>query len=157
DVVRHEAAAEGTVRFVARDREPLPIGLQLVAGVDRGQRRRNPAGLQGVGWIRAAADLAQAEVFARFDDRRANLFTFLVRPPDVEAGRAGHAVAQSADSAARDFDPVHVEELDVGDRSAIELFDHVLRVRTLNLVTVVIADHRLAAGDRRGAFVTRAL
>ena len=56
DVVRDEAAADRGGALVAVGRQPLAIGLHLVAGVDAGQRRRDPARLEGVGRVRARAD-----------------------------------------------------------------------------------------------------
>src|SRR5262249_12756573 len=80
-----------------------------------------------------------------------------VRAPDLETRRAGHAVTQRAHFAARDIDRVHVEELDLGYRTAVQLLDYVLRVRSLNLIAIVPPRHRTAAGDRRRAFVARRL
>ena len=153
DIVRHEAAAEGGIGFVARARQPLAIGLHLVAGIDRRHRRGDPARLQRVGRVGARADLHHAEVLAGFEDRGADLFAFRVGAPHFEARRAGHAVAQRAHLAAGDRDVAHMEELDVRERAAVELLDHVLRVRALDLVAVELADDRLAHRARRRAVV----
>ena len=74
DVVRHETAAERARGLIAVGRQPLAVLLHLLAGVDRGQRRRNPAGLQRVGGIRTRAHRNQAEVLAGLEDRVADLF-----------------------------------------------------------------------------------
>src|SRR5262245_51124522 len=50
-----EASADGGHAFVPRRREPLAIGLQARARVDGRERRRNPAGLDRVGRVRASS------------------------------------------------------------------------------------------------------
>ncbi len=125
----------------------------LVAGIDRRHRRRDPARLQRVGRVGARADLHDAVFLAGFEDRGADFVAFRVRTPHFEAGRARHAVAQRAHLAARDGDVAHVEELDVRERAAVELLDHVLRVRPLDLIAVELAGHRLAHRARRRAVV----
>ena len=134
-------------------RQPLAVLLHLLAGVDGRQRRRNPAGLQRVGGVGARADLNQAEVLARFENRLANLLALRVRPPDLQPRGAGHAVTQGANLPALDLDRVHVEELDVGNRPAIQLLEDPGRVRALHLVAVVLTDDRLAARVRGRAIV----
>ena len=86
DVVRHEAAADRASGFVARRRQPLAVLLHLVAGVDRGQRRGNPTRLERVAGVGARADLHQAEIAARLQDRLADLVALCVRAPDLEPG-----------------------------------------------------------------------
>src|SRR5690606_8023823 len=62
DVVADEAAAKRTDRLVAVRAEPVAILLQhAFTAVDAGQRRRNPAGLERVRRVRAAADEAQVD------------------------------------------------------------------------------------------------
>ena len=51
-----------------------------------------------------------------------------------------------ADLPSRDVDIVHVEKLDVRNRPAVQLFNHLLRIRSLYLVAVEVANDRLAAG-----------
>ena len=80
-----------------------------------------------------------------------------VRPPDFEPRRAGHAVAQRAHLAAGDVEPVDVEELDVGDRPAVHLLQHLGRVGALDLVAVVHAVDLLAVGARGRARVAAEL
>jgi hypothetical protein len=57
-------------------------------------------------------------------------------------------VAQAAHLAARDIDRVQGEKFHLGDRAAIELFENLPGVGALNLIAVVAARHRLAAGPR---------
>src|SRR5690606_25359797 len=133
--------------------QPLAIRLQLLAGVDRGQRRRNPAGLERVRRVRARADLVQAEVATGLDDRRANLVALLVRAPDLETRRARHAVAQRSHGATGDLDRVHVEELDLRHRTAVQLLDQIPGVRALDLEAVALAHDGLAHRTRRRAVV----
>src|SRR5690606_32773642 len=149
DVVRYEAPGETARAFVAVGRQPLAIRLQLVARVDGRQRRRNPARLERVRRVGARADLMEPEVLPGLDDRGADLFALLVRPPDLETGSAGHAVAQRAHRAASDLDRAHMEELDLLDRPAVQLLDHLPRIRALDLVAVALANNGLAHGPRR--------
>ena len=60
---------------------------------------------------------------------------------------------QRADLPALDVDRVHVEELDVRDRAAVEALQDLGRVRALDLEAIVPADDRLAAGDRGRSIV----
>ena len=153
DVVGDEAAADRAGGLVARRRQPLAVLLHLLAGVDRGQRRGNPARLERVARVGARADLDQAEVPARLDDRLADLVALCVRTPDLEPGRTGHAVPQGADLAALDVDRVHVEELDVRERAAVQPLEDLRRVRALDLVAVVPPHDGVAARLRRRAVV----
>ena len=75
--------------------------------------------------------------------------------PDLETGRAGHAVTKRAHLAAADLHHVHVEELDVGNRAAVQLLDQLGGVGPLNLEAVVAADDGLASGAPRRAVVLR--
>src|SRR6185295_13921610 len=65
--------------------------------------------------------------------RVADFLAVLVRPPYLEARRAGHAVAQRTHFLLADLDRAHEEELDLGHRAAVELLDDLPRVRALNL------------------------
>src|SRR6266853_2499523 len=143
-----QTAAERTRTLITRRRQPLPVGLHLFAGVDRGQGRRDPPRFKRVGRVRAVADLTKTKVLAGLNNRGAYLFAFGVRPPNLEARRAGHAVAQRANLTSRDVDDVHAEKLDVRKRPTVELFDHLLRVRPLNLVAVKVAHDGLPGWDR---------
>ena len=69
DVVGDEAAADGAGGLVAVRRQPLAILLHLLAGVDRRQRRGNPARFERVGGIGARTDRHDAELFAGLEDR----------------------------------------------------------------------------------------
>ncbi len=62
-------------------------------------------------------------------------------------------MTQGADLTAADVDLVHEEELDLGDRAAVQLLDHVLGVRALDLEAVVVTVHSPAHGGRRRAIV----
>src|SRR5688572_14040684 len=92
DIVRDEAAADRASGFVARRRQPFAVLLHLLAGVNRGQRRGNPTRLERVAGVGASADLNQAEIPARLQDRLADLVALCVGAPDLEARRAGHAM-----------------------------------------------------------------
>src|SRR5580692_1080226 len=154
DVLRYEAAAERSGEaLVAAGREPLAVRLQLLAGVDGGQRRRDPAGLEGVGRVGAGADRGEAELLARLQDRVPDLEVLLVRAEDLESGLAGHAVPERGDLPALDGDEVGAEELDVRDRAAVQLLDHLGRVGPLDLEPVLRPGHGLAKRARRRAVV----
>ena len=154
DIVRDEGAADRARRLVAVRRHPSPVRrLGLAAGVDRRERRGNPARFERVRGISAAADLGQAEAFARLDQRGPDLLALLVRPPEFEPRRARHAVAQRLDPPPADIDPVHVEEFDVRHRAAVCAVQHFRRIRPLDLETVVPPRHRPAHRPRRRAVV----
>src|SRR5262245_56260305 len=144
DVLRHEAAGERAAGLVAVRGQPLTVRLHALVGVDGGQRRRNPAGLQSVRGVRARADLPHAELLAGLDDDVADFLALLVRAPDLEAGRAGHAVTQRAHGVLADLDRAHEEELDLGHGTAVQLLDDLPGVRALDLEAVGNAVHGLA-------------
>src|SRR5690606_14582911 len=121
DIARDEAARQRARGLVAVFLQPLAVRLQLLAGVDRRQRRRNPPGLERVRRVGARADLMEAELPARLDDRRANLVALFVRAPDLETRRTRHAVTQRPHRTSLDLDRVHVEELDLRHGTAVEL------------------------------------
>ena len=83
-------------------------------------------------------------VLAHFENGVLHFVAFAVGAPNLEARRAGHAVAQRAHLTASDVDVAHVEELDVRHRAAVQLFNDGLRVGALDLVAVVLAHHWLA-------------
>src|SRR5215469_320227 len=60
---------------------------------------------------------------------------------------------QRANLAARDVDRVHMEKLDLPDGSAVQLFDDLGRVRPLDLVAVMLANHSLSARNRGRAVI----
>ena len=136
DVVRVVAAAERAGALVALGRKPLAICLHLVAGEDRGQRARDPARLERVRRVDAGADLAEPVVLAGLDDRRADVLHLLPRPEQLEAGDARHAVVERAHLLACDRDLAEVEELDLGQRPAVRLRQHLERGRPLHLEAV---------------------
>ena len=82
-----------------------------------------------------------AELGARLQHGVADPAVVLVRPPDLQTRRAGHAVAQRAHLGAADVQVPHVEELHLLDRPAGELLDDLPRVRALDLEPVVLAVH----------------
>ena len=65
-------------------------------------------------------------VLAGLDDRVADLLALLVGAPDLEPGRASHAMPQCAHLPPGDVDLTHVEELDVRRGPAVQLLDHVV-------------------------------
>src|SRR5690606_21773649 len=125
--------------------------------VDAGQRRRNPAGLQRVRRVRAAADEAQvdADVARGLCDRRLDVVLVGVRTPELEAGHTSHAVPQRPHAPGTDVDPVDMEELDVGDGAAVDLLEDLVRFRTLDLEAVMRAVDRLAVRAAVGAGIVR--
>src|SRR5690606_19096942 len=95
----------------------------------------------------------QAELFARLEDLLLDVVLLVVRTPDFEARRAGHAVAQRADGLVADLHRRHVEELELVERSAVELLDHVPGARALDLEAPRNAVDRLAHRAARAAVV----
>src|SRR5262249_2246933 len=106
---------------------------------------RDPAGLERVAGIGTRADLHQAKITARVHDGLADLIRLGIRSPDLETRSPRHAMAQAGDLAALDVDDAHIEALDLGQRAAVELLQHLRRVRALDLIAVGAAHHRLAA------------
>src|SRR5690606_31377589 len=153
DRLADERAADRAGRLVRVGRQPLAVALQLVAGVDRRQRARDPARLERVRRIGAAADRDQAELFTRLEDLLADVVLVLVGAPDLEARRAGHAMAQRADGLVADLHRRHVEELELVERGAVELLDHVPGARALDLEAPADALDRLAHRAARAAVV----
>src|SRR6185312_1252223 len=154
DVVRDEAAADRAGGLVAAGREPLAVLLHLLAGVHGRQGRGNPARLQRVRGVGAGTHRDDAELFTGLQDRIADELALLVRPPQLQARGAGHAVPQGAYPLAANVDRVHGEELDVGNRSAVQLVEDLLRIRALHLVAVVAARDGLALRIAGGTIVT---
>ena len=136
-------------------REPLPVRLHLLAGVHGRQRRRDPARLQRVGRVGAAADQVQAEFLARLEDRVANQIVLGIRSEQLVPGLASHAVPQGAHSLAGDGDVAHVEELELRRLAADHLLQHLHRVRALKLEAIRLAVERV--GPRRRTLVERDL
>src|SRR3546814_14158981 len=70
-----------------------------------------------------SSDVCSSDLLlARFQDGAANLFLFLVGAPYLEPRRARHAVAQRADRLARAVHGGHVEETELFQRAAMQLF-----------------------------------
>src|ERR1700761_4621334 len=154
DVARHEAAAERAGEaLVADGREPLAVRLELLAGVNRGQRRGDPAGLQRVRGVGAGPNRHDAELLAGVKDRLADLEVLLVRAPDLKARLTGHAVPERVNLTALDVDEVGAEELNVRDRPAVQLRNHLGGVRALDLEAGLRAGDGLAPRARRGGGV----
>src|SRR5689334_24504364 len=84
DVPGYETAADRAGGLVAVRTEPLAIVPELLARVDRRQRRWYPAGLQRVRRIGAAAAGHQTELVAGLEDRRTDLVLLCIRTPDLE-------------------------------------------------------------------------
>ena len=139
DVVGVVAPAERAGALVALRGQPLAVRLHVVAGEDRRQRARDPARLERVRRVDARADVDEAELGAGLEDRGLDLGAVVPRAEDLAARDARHAVVQRAHLAAGDRDPVHVEEPDLGQRPAVELLEHLERVRALDLVAVDLA------------------
>src|SRR5690606_2205983 len=89
-------------------------------------------------------DRNEAEFFASLQDFVADIFLIFIGAPDLKTRRSGHAVAQRADGLVADLHGRHVEELELLERFAVELLDHVPGARTLDLETPGNAVHRLA-------------
>ncbi len=132
---------------------PLAVGLHALVRVHGRQRRRHPAGFQRVRRIGARTHRHQAEFLAGFQDGSGNLFALGVRAPDLETRLAGHAMAQRADLAALDGHLGHVEELQLGQRRAVQLVDHILGLGALDLEAVELAGHCVAVRARRRTVV----
>src|SRR5690606_35982020 len=97
DVGGDVTAGEGPAGLVAVGGQPLPIRLHPLPGVDRGERRGDPTRLEGVGGVCPGADLAEAELLPRLEDRRFDLGAFLVGTPDLDTRLAGHAMPEGGD------------------------------------------------------------
>src|SRR5690606_5057361 len=93
----------------------------------------------------------QAELFTGLEDLVADVVLLFVGTPDLEARRAGHAVAQRAHGLVADLHLAHVEELELVERGAVELLDHVPGLRALDLEAPRNAVHRLAHRAARRA------
>src|SRR5690606_19967772 len=104
DVLRDEAAADRRIRLERVAREPLAIGLHVLAGIDCLQWRRDPAGFHCAGAIGAAADELQTELGTGFDDRIADLITLGPRTPEFEPRSAGEGMSERADLVTGDLD-----------------------------------------------------
>jgi hypothetical protein len=152
DLVRDEAAGQRVGRLVAVGREPLAVVAQLLGGVDRRQRRRDPAGLEGVGRVGARATRLDPELAAHLEDGVADLLVGLVGAPDLQARGTGHAVTQGADLLAADVHGRHAEELQLLEVAAVQLLDDRPGVGALDLEPPHVARHGLAVrpGGRAG-------
>jgi len=102
DVVRVEAAAERAGALVPVRGEPLAVGLQVVAGEDRGQRAGDPARLEGVRRVDARSDLREAELLAGLDDCGLDLVAFGPGAEELEPGDAETIDALDRGEAGRD-------------------------------------------------------
>jgi hypothetical protein len=95
------------------------------------------------------------DVARRLHDRRLDVVLVGVRAPDLEARRAGHAVAQRLHAPRADVDPVDVEEFDVRYRAAVDLVEDLVGFGALDLEAVVRAVDRLAVGAAVRARIVR--
>src|SRR6185437_10628363 len=148
------AAADRARALVAGGRQPLAIRTHLLARVHRRQRRGDPSGLEGVARVGTRSHLLEAEVSAGLHDGSADLVVLGVGTPDLESRLPRHSVAQTSDLPTFDVDDAHVEELDLRQRSAVELRQNLRGVRTLDLESVVAAVHGLTARIRGGSVIT---
>src|SRR5204863_3571252 len=101
----------------------------------------------------ARTHLNNPELLAGFDDGLADLFALFVRSEHFQTGSARHAVTKRTDVASADLDDIHVEELDVGNRTAIQLRDELRGVGSLNLKAIGLAVNSLSFGIARRAIV----
>ncbi len=136
DVVRVEAASQRSGRFIRALGQPFSIRLHLLARVDRGERARQPTGFERVRVVSAATDLNHAVLLAGLEQRRMNDVVVLPRPPHLQAGLPGHAVAQRSHFLARDLQARHVEEAQLRRLLTRRLADDVHGAGTLDLVAV---------------------
>src|SRR5690606_25978960 len=88
-------------------------------------------------------DLAQAEGAAFGDERPLHHLAVLPRAGKLEAGNAPHRVAHAADPAAGDVQDIGAEEADLRQRAAVEFFQQIPRLRSLDLIAVEVAALRL--------------
>src|SRR5690606_13381535 len=97
DVVGEQRATQRANGFVVVGTQPVTVVLQhAIAGVDAGQRARDPAGFQGVGGVGARAHEAQVHAgsLGSFGDGGLDVVLVSVGAPDFETGSASHAVTQ---------------------------------------------------------------
>ncbi|OIQ69645.1 hypothetical protein GALL_487530 [mine drainage metagenome] len=153
DIVRDEAAADRAGRLVAVGRQPVAVGAHRVASIDGRQRRRNPPGFQRVGGIGSAADLPHPKGRPGGNDGRANFLALGIGAEHLQPRLARHAVTQGTHLAARDGDPVKVEELDLGQRPAVQHLKDRLGLGPLDLIAIVAAADRFAHRARGRAVV----
>src|SRR3546814_1060209 len=105
-----------------------------------------------------SSDVCSSDLLlARVQDGAANLFLFLVGAPYLEPRRARHAVAQRADRLARDVHGGHVEETELFQRAAMQLFYDCPRIRALHLESPACAGDGLAHRAHRSEVHTSEL
>src|SRR5699024_6093996 len=108
------------------------------------QRRGDPPRLERVRRVGARSAGLDAELGAGLEDRVSDLLVLRVRAPQLETRGASHAVAQRAHTRPGDVEVAHVEELDLLERTAVELLDDRPGVRPLDLEAVVVAGDEVA-------------
>src|SRR5215470_6042533 len=113
DTVGVETPSKRSHRFIAGAREPLTIRLHLFAGVNRRQWRWDPARLQAARGIGSGAYLANTVFPAGFDDCVLNLIRVFPWAEQFPARLPHHSVTQGTNVTSRDFEDIHIEELDV--------------------------------------------
>ena len=147
DVARRRSCRRSRPCLVAVGRQPLAVGLhRLVAGVDRRQRRRDPARFQRVRRIGAAADQAQAEVLAGLDQIASRTASPSSHGPNNSKPGWPAMPWRSARTVLPAMVSVrHVEELQLRRRLADRLLDHLHRVRALDLEAIGLAPARRCA------------
>src|SRR6202012_5544159 len=110
DVVGVEAAGE---RAGLRYRQPLAVRLGRLAREDRRERGRDPARLEVCRRVGPGADLYEAVLLAGRQQRFTDALGVLPQAEQLEAGLAGHTVAQRVNFETLDLEARHVEELDI--------------------------------------------
>ncbi len=140
------------MRLEAVLRQVLPIGLQIVARVDRGQGPGDPSGLVGRGGVGQRAALDHPERRSGLQQGVLDACGVLPRSEDFQArvllaGRADHGVVERADRHSGDLEPADVEEPDPAERPARRGLDDLQGGRPLDLVA---EQQALARVDRGG-------
>ena len=90
-------------------RQPLAV-LGEVVVEDRGERRRNPPGLERCRRIRLRTDTADVELGPGIQERLEDDLVVLPRPEELEARLTGHSVTKAFHVASRDGEVPDVED-----------------------------------------------
>ena len=139
DIIGDKTTPQRSIGFKTIGRQPFAVGFHIVAGIDGGELRRHPTRLMGDGGIRFSTAFQQSQVFTGGKNSRFDFVFLRKRPHQLQARSAGHAVAQSSDLTAANFDFAHVEELYVGKLAAAGAGQDVHGVRALHLIAILFA------------------